>query len=76
MSKRYEDINCSIKEIRTREDLFAMVDQLKANKLYDDSHPYFVTDSPFYLANAQHDSLELPSTAEFSEEGLSFYEIN
>ncbi len=30
-----------------------MIDQLKAHKLYDDSHPYFVQDSPFYLSTTE-----------------------
>ena len=33
------------------------MDTLKANNLYDDSHPYFVDSSPFYLSNTEEDYL-------------------
>jgi hypothetical protein len=66
MSKKYEEINSSIKEIKTKEELFSMIEKLKASKLYDDSHPYFVADSPFYLSTTEDDCLEVSKTAEFS----------
>lgn len=58
-SSKYEEINNNIKEIRSKEELFAIVDRLKENGLYDDSHPYFVTDSPFYLSTTEEDYLEV-----------------
>ena len=30
---------------------------LKENGLYDDSHPYFVADSPFYLSTTEENYL-------------------
>ena len=54
-----------------------MIDKLKENNLYDESHPYFVADSPFYLSTSEECYQEVPSGVEpMSEEGLSFYEIN
>ena len=52
-SKKYEELNNEIKEIKSKEEIFTMIDKLKENQLYDDSHPYFVEDSPFYLSTAE-----------------------
>ena len=52
-SKKYEELNNEIKEIKSKEELFTMIDKLKENQLYDDSHPYFVEDSPFYLSTTE-----------------------
>lgn len=49
-SKKYEEISNGIKEIKSKEELFNIIDNLKNNGLYDDSHPYFVESSPFYLS--------------------------
>ncbi len=75
-AKRYEEMAASIKEIKSKEELFNIIDSLKSNGLYDDCHPYFVEDSPFYLAATDEDQLEVPNTDSLSEEGLSFLEIN
>ena len=37
-----------------------MIDKLKENGLYDDSHPYFVADSPFYLSTSEEIFQEVP----------------
>lgn len=75
-AKRYEEMVAGIKEIRSKEELFNIIDTLKSNGLYDDCHPYFVEDSPFYLSTTDEDQLEVPNTDSISEEGLSFLEIN
>lgn len=75
-SAKYEEISSSIKEIRSKEELFGIIEQLKKNGLYDDSHPYFVEDSPFYLSTTDEEYLEVPREDPISGEGLSFYEIN
>lgn len=54
-AKRYEEIVASIKEIRSKEELFNVIDTLKRYGLYDDCHPYFVEDSPFYLTATDED---------------------
>jgi hypothetical protein len=51
ISKKYEEISSNIKEIKSKDELFNIIDTLKAHSLYDDSHPYFVPDSPYYLSN-------------------------
>lgn len=51
--KKSQELNNEIKEIKSNEEVFTMIDKLKENMLYDDSHPYFVTDSPFYLATTE-----------------------
>jgi hypothetical protein len=75
-TKRYEEIVGGIKEIRSKEELFNVIDTLKKNGLYDKCHPYFVEDSPFYLSATDEDQLEVPNTDSISEEGLTFLEIN
>lgn len=75
-SRKYEQLSNSIKEIKTKEELSAIIEQLKQNGLYDDSHPYFVKDSPFYLSSTEEDYLEVLGGEPVNEEGLSLYEIN
>lgn len=75
-SAKYEEISNNIKEIKSKEELFAIIDRLKENGLYDDSHPYFVADSPFYLSTTEDEYLEVPASEPLSDEGLSFHEIN
>lgn len=75
-AKRYEEMIANIKEIKSKEELFNVIDTLKKNGLLDDCHPYFVEDSPFYLAAIDEDQLEVPNTDSISEEGLTFLEIN
>jgi hypothetical protein len=58
-SRRYEEIATGIKEIRSKEELFNIIDSLKSNGLYDDCHPYFVEDSPFYLSTTDEEHLEV-----------------
>ena len=49
----------------------SIIDNLKQSGMYDDSHPYFVSDSPFYLSTTEEGHLEVVSDG-MSEEGLSF----
>ena len=73
-SKKYEELNNEIKEIKSKEELFTVIDKLKENNLYDDSHPYFVADSPFYLSTTEDIYQEVHAPTEpVSEEGLSLF---
>lgn len=56
-SKKYEEISNNCKNIKSKEDLLQMIELLKQNGLYDDSHPYFVNDSPFYMSTTEEDHL-------------------
>lgn len=56
-SLKYEEINNGIKEIKSKEELYGIIENLKENGLYDDSHPYFVEDSPFYLSTTEEEYL-------------------
>ena len=49
-SKKYEEISASFKSIKSKEEVSEMIVKLQENGLYDDSHPYLVVDSPFYLS--------------------------
>ena len=75
-ARKYEELAQGIKEIRSKEELFNFIDSLKSSGLYDDCHPYFVEDSPFYLSTTDEEHLEVTKCEPMSEEGLSFLEIN
>ena len=75
-SKKYEELSAEIKEIKSKEELEGIIDKLKQNGLYDDCHPFFVENSPFYLSTTEEDHLEVIQGEPLSEEGMSFLEIN
>lgn len=49
---------------------------MKKENLYDDQHPFFVANSPFYLSTTEEEYLEVTKSDDMSEEGLIFLEIN
>lgn len=41
-ARKYEELAQGIKDIRSKEELFNVIDSLKSSGLYDDCHPYFI----------------------------------
>ena len=74
--REYEDVLGSIRDMKSKEELFNMIDLLKGKGLYDECHPYFVEESPFYLSTTEEQFLEVSKPSEIDEQGLSFLEIN
>jgi hypothetical protein len=51
-----------VKEIQSKDQLEDVINKLKESDMYDDGHPYFVKDSPFYLSTTEDSYLEVNET--------------
>ena len=58
-----------------------MVKELKENDMYDESHPFFVKDSPFYMDSGDGEFLEVRELRNVErdaaqEKGLNIVELS